>query len=303
MDDHFTSVSLRRLAVFLTVAETLHVARAAEKLEIAQPALSQQIKALEEALGVMLFHRRKRGIDLTSAGLACRDEARRLLEGHHSLIDKVRRVARGEIGQLAIGHVGSAMAGTVFPDHLQRMRLAFPEVQIVLEEKPISELVAAVSRKDLDVALIRDLEDVPAHCEARHYLAEKLFVLLPETHPYAACTTLSMQQIRDEPMIGFQDPDDVGIAQIVRKIAAKTGSLIRPQWKASHTGSIFGMVHAGFGLAIVAESVTELMPRVLTARALDDPDAVSNLWLIWNKELCSPALQYFVQLREDIPGM
>lgn len=228
MDEHLTSVSLRRLAVFLTVCETLHVARAAEKLDIAQPALSQQIKALEDALGAQLFHRRKRGIDLTSAGHACREAAQHLLKSHHNLIDGVRSIARGEMGKLVLGHVGSALAGRIFPDHLQRMKQHFPEVHITLAEKSISDLVTAVTKKDIDVALVRDLETVPSICSTRQYITEKLFVLLPENHPLASRTDLSIRAIHATPLIGFQDPDEVGIAHIVQKIAKKNGLSLEP---------------------------------------------------------------------------
>ncbi|MFT9164915.1 MAG: LysR substrate-binding domain-containing protein [Komagataeibacter saccharivorans] len=296
MDEHLTSVSLRRLAVFLTVCETLHVARAAEKLDIAQPALSQQIKALEEALGAQLFHRRKRGIDLTSAGHACREAAQHLLKSHHNLIDGVRSIARGEMGQLVLGHVGSALAGRIFPNHLQRMKQHFPEVQITLAEKSISDLVTAVTKKDIDVALVRDLETVPSICSTRRYITEKLFVLLPENHPLASRTDLSIRAIHATPLIGFQDPDEVGIARIVQQIAEKNGLSLEPSWKVTNIGSIFGMVHAGFGLSIVAESVTALLPAGLSALPLSEPDAESTLFLLWNREQISPALQKFIEL-------
>lgn len=296
MDEHLTSVSLRRLAVFLTVCETLHVARAAEKLDIAQPALSQQIKALEDALGAQLFHRRKRGIDLTSAGHACREAAQHLLKSHHNLIDGVRSIARGEMGKLVLGHVGSALAGRIFPDHLQRMKQHFPEVHITLAEKSISDLVTAVTKKDIDVALVRDLETVPSICSTRQYITEKLFVLLPENHPLASRTDLSIRAIHATPLIGFQDPDEVGIAHIVQKIAKKNGLSLEPTWKVTNIGGIFGMVHAGFGLSIVAESVAALLPAGLIALPLSEPDAESTLFLLWNREQISPALQKFIEL-------
>lgn len=296
MHEALTSVSLRRLAVFLTVCETLHVARAAEKLDIAQPALSQQIKALEEALGVQLFYRRKRGIDLTSAGRACQEAAQRLLKGHHNLIDQVRSIARGEMGHLVLGHVGSALAGRIFPDHLQRMGQHFPEVKITLAEKSISDLVAAVAKQDIDVALVRDLETVPSICITRRYLTEKLFILLPENHVLASRTGLSIQEIYAIPLIGFQDPDEVGIAHIIQKIAEKNGIFLNPTWKVTNISGIFGMVHAGFGLSIVAESVTELLPAGLIALPLNELDAVSTLSLLWNRERVSPVLQKFIEL-------
>lgn len=298
MNEQIISVSLRRLSVFLAVCETLHLARAAEKLGVAQPALSQQIRSLEEALGVSLFYRRKRGIDLTEAGHACRVEAQQLLENHNLLIDKVRRVARGEVGQLAIGHVSSALAGKVFPNHLRHMQHSFPEMQLLLHEKSISGLVAAILAKDLDVAIVRDLETVPKTCTTRRYLTEKLFIILPETHFLAVRHILSLTDIRDEPLIGFQDPDQVGITQIVQKIARKNGNSIHIAWTASNTGGILGMVLGGLGIAIVAESVTELLPKGLVARVLDDPEAVSNLWIIWNTEQVSPALQHFLDLQQ-----
>ncbi|WP_238527082.1 LysR family substrate-binding domain-containing protein [Acetobacter tropicalis] len=200
------------------------------------------------------------------------------------------------MGKLVLGHVGSALAGRIFPDHLQRMKQHFPEVHITLAEKSISDLVTAVTKKDIDVALVRDLETVPSICSTRQYITEKLFVLLPENHPLASRADLSIRAIHATPLIGFQDPDEVGIAHIVQKIAKKNGLSLEPTWKVTNIGGIFGMVHAGFGLSIVAESVAALLPAGLIALPLSEPDAESTLFLLWNREQISPALQKFIEL-------
>ncbi|MHC1480235.1 LysR family transcriptional regulator [Frateuria aurantia] len=293
-------ISLRRLQVFMTIAETLHMGRAAEQLEIAQPALSQQIKALEQALGAQLFHRRKRGIELTAAGKVCLDESQRLLEQHRLLRDKVRRTARGEIGQLVLGHIGSGMAGPKLPHHLLRMKRHHPQVQIILQEGSIAELLQAVGRQDMDIALVRD-PDLSAQGYARQlYLRERLFVLLPEEHPLAGIGSLQLKDIINEPLIGFQDPDQVGITQVIQKLAARTGQPLEPAWKASNISSIFGLVLAGFGIAIVAESVTDLLPRCLKCCPLSDIGATTELYLMWNPARTSPVLRAFIQLQD--PG-
>lgn len=296
MKDLLTSVSLRRLQVFLAVCDTQHMARAAERLGVAQPALSQQISALEQALGVKLFHRRNRGIDLTEAGQACRTEAQRLLALHHGAIDAVRRTAKGEVGRIALGYVGTAMFSRTFPAQLKAMREAFPDVEFFLREGSIATQLAGLESGELDVALVR----APVHMEMplrhRFHSRQELVVILPSDHPLANWEKVPIESLASEPMIGFPDLDDVGIGRVVTQLAAAAGCKIQVKWRVTEIGSILGLVAAGLGYGIVPRDVAMYARPWTVMRPLAEPNAYSDCWLVWNEQRETPVLNRFLEI-------
>lgn len=296
MDDSLGTVSLRRLQVFLTVSETLHVARAAERMGITQPALSQQIQALERALAVRLFHRRKRGIELTEAGRACRLEAQRLLAAHGALIDTVQRTARGETGRINLGHVGSVVFGQRFPQQLKTMQQRLPDVKLSLRQANLAELLPAVRTGDLDIALVSAPAhlDVPlAHCV---HSRQDLVVALPRNHPLVESNEISVERLAEEPMIGLQGSDDVGVSRVVSQFAAAAGVQLRIEWQVPEVNGVLGLVAAGLGYGIVPQDLTRLAGGDIAFRALAAPAPHIDYLLVWNELRVSPALRQFLDL-------
>ncbi|WP_084539689.1 LysR family transcriptional regulator [Azorhizobium doebereinerae] len=296
MDSRLTDVSLRRLQVFLVVCDTLHMAQAAERLGVAQPALSQQIHALERALGVELFHRRKRGIDLTAAGEACRTEAERLLSLHAGAIETVRRIGRGEMGRLTLGYVASAMFEPRFPAQLKRMRNAFPDVELDLREGSISALLAGVEAGDIDVALVR--APIVASTLLRHQLhsGQDLVVILQPGHPLAKLPKIPIARLAPEPMIGFPDSEKVGIMRVAQQLAAAEGAQLHVRWRVAEIGSILGLVAAGLGFGIVPKNIALLAGAEIVSRPLATSGARAELWLVWREDRETPALLQFLKI-------
>jgi DNA-binding transcriptional LysR family regulator len=297
MDDLLVSASHRRLRVFLVVCETLHMARAAERLGVAQPALSQQIRSLEQALGVRLFHRRKRGIDLTAAGHACRTEAERLIALHSGAMEIVRRIGRGEAGKVALGYVGSAMFEARFLAQLRTMRETYPDVELDLREGGISMLLSAVAAGEIDAALVRAPVTVERPLRRVTHSRQKLVVVLPEGHALADAPEVRFDQLAGEAMISFSDGSDVGLQRMVTDKAAAAGVDLAVGWRVSEVGSVLGMVGAGFGYSILPESVLLRTQAGLVGRRL--AEAVwAELWLVWHEERETPALRRFLELIE-----
>ncbi|MBU9366027.1 LysR family transcriptional regulator [Burkholderia multivorans] len=296
MNSLLTSASLRRLQVFLAGCETLHMARAAEQLGVAQPALSQQIKGLEDALGVRLFNRRKRGIDLTTAGESFRAEAQKLLALHGQAIDIVRRTARGEMGRLAIGYVPSAMFERSFPLQLRAMREQHPNVELILRDGTLVELSRALLAGEIDVALVR--APVPKDLPLRHrvHSTQELTVILPAGHALAALDKIPLARLVAEPMIGFPDPDNVGIMHVVANLAAKAGATLEQKWRVADVGSILGLVAAGVGFGIVPRNFAQLAGPEIVARPLAGRTPRAELWLVWHEEKETPALKRFLAM-------
>jgi DNA-binding transcriptional LysR family regulator len=296
MNDLLSTASLRRLQVFLVVSETLHMGRAAEQLDIAQPALSQQIRGLETALGVRLFNRRKRGIDLTAAGEACRTEALRLLALHGGIIETVRRTARGEMGRIAMGYVGSSMFEPEFPAQLRQMREMHPGVELQLREASVATLLALLGAGELDLALIRAPAPIPSQLTYRVHSKHKLAVILSAAHPLARLKRVPISRLASEPMIGYPDADNVGIMGVVQNLARAAGVTVETKWRVSEIGSVLGLVAAGLGYGVVSENIATLAGPEIATRPLADPNARADLWLVWNEQRMTPALSQFLQI-------
>lgn len=194
-------IELRHLRYFLAVAETLHFGRAAKKLGMAQPPLSQQIRRLEELLGAPLFERTTRGVSLTPAGAVLRERA---LSGMARLADdleQTRRVARGEEGTLTVGYSGSAMF-TELPMAIQAYRRAHPRVEVQLREMWTSQQLPALADGSIDVGFLRDGERRPELATVP-LLREPFRVALPSNHRLRRQRTVDPASLKDEPFVLF----------------------------------------------------------------------------------------------------
>lgn len=195
------NIDLRHLRYFLAVAEELHFGHAARRLHIAQPPLSQQIRRLEQEIGYPLFLRTSRSVKLTPAGKALMDRAHRTLQKVDDDLEAVRSVARGEVGVLKVGFVGSAML-TRLPAILRKYRRMYASVQLHLNELHTSQLIDALREGSADVALARDAgaaEDL--HVE--RVFVEPFVAVVPKKHPLAARRSIPVARLRGEPFVFF----------------------------------------------------------------------------------------------------
>jgi DNA-binding transcriptional LysR family regulator len=194
-------IELRHLRYFLAVAETLHFSRAARRLGMAQPPLSQQIKRLEQLLGHALFERTTRGVKLTPAGQLLVRRARSTMEKVDEDLAQVRRLGRGEEGTLTVGFSGSVMF-TELPAAIQSFRHRYPKVELRLRELVTSAQIAALLNGQIDLAFLRD-GDPTEGIRITTLLKEKYVAVLPEAHALARRRTLSVKALEGEPFIMF----------------------------------------------------------------------------------------------------
>jgi DNA-binding transcriptional LysR family regulator len=198
------AIELRHLRYFLAVAETLHFSQAAERLGMAQPPLSQQIKRLEELVGHRLFDRTTRGVRLTPAGAVLVERARGTLEKLGQDLDQVRRVGRGEEGTLTVGFSGSVMF-TELPAAIESFRRRFPGVELRLRELATAAQIAALADGMLDLAFLRDGDPTPG-LEIHPLFEERYVAVLPRTHALASRKVLRLEELREERFIFFARP-------------------------------------------------------------------------------------------------
>ena len=275
-------MDFRQFRYFIAAAEELHFARAAEKLGIAQPALSQQIKAIEQQLGTRLFLRAKRRVELTETGAIFLEEARAALEQADRAVRIVRNMARGEAGQIDIGLVGSAMYEPLFAHQLNTFRKAHPDVQIALHELPIPTQIEAVRTHHLDIAIVRDPLPEPLLHGVEHFLlsTQQLVAVLPETHPRAGDPEIRLIDLKDDTFIAFDDVAGVGIGQALLDLCREAGFAPRITQKVSEIATLISLIAAGFGVGLVAGIVAHLRLPGVCYRPLAETDAASNLVVI-----------------------
>jgi DNA-binding transcriptional LysR family regulator len=194
-------IELRHLRYFVAVAEELHFGRAAARLHLAQPPLSQQIRKLEEILGHPLFVRTSRAVKLTAAGEVFLERARRTLRNVQEDMDEARSVGRGDEGTLRVGFIGSSML-TPLPAMLGRYRQLYPKVQLLLSESYTANIAASLNRGALDAGFLRDGGRVDGlHVEP--IFSEPFVAVLPKTHRLAGRSNISPGDLRDEPFVFF----------------------------------------------------------------------------------------------------
>lgn len=194
-------IELRHLRYFLAVAETLHFSRAAHRLGMAQPPLSQQIKRLEHIVGHRLFDRTTRGVKLTSAGQLFADRARSTVEKVHDDLEQVRRLGRGEQGTLTVGFSGSVMFADL-PAAIESYRRRYPKVELRLRELSTQAQIEALLEGTLDLAFLRD-GDPTEGVELAALFHESYVAVLPEEHSLARKRRMRVADLRNEPFIFF----------------------------------------------------------------------------------------------------
>jgi DNA-binding transcriptional LysR family regulator len=247
------AVELRHLRYFLAVAETLHFGRAAVKLGMAQPPLSQQIRKLEALVGAPLFERTTRGVRLTAAGAMLRERATATMARLADDLEQTRRVARGEEGRLTVGFSGSVMF-TELPAAIQRYRQAYPRVELQLREMWTSEQLPALADGSIDVGFLRDGERRP-ELAITPLLREPFRVVLPADHKLRRQRIVDPASLEGEPFVLF--PRRNGNLAYERTLRCCLDAGFQPQivQEAPQFPTLIRLVAAGLGISLVPACV------------------------------------------------
>ena len=244
-------MELRHLRYFVAVAEELHFTRAALRLNIAQPPLSQQIRALEAELGVQLFLRTRRSVALTDAGHALLAKARELLSAAQALPQALQRVARGEVGVLRIGFSSTLPLTKVLRDVVADHRRSHPDVGLNLREMHSQLQFDGLRRGELDVGLVRYNERAPDGIRLAVLRRDPLRLVVPATHPFARCRSVAIADCRDEAFIGFPGDAGTGTGPLLKRLCAQAGFEPRIAQEAREATTQIGLVAAGLGIAVL----------------------------------------------------
>jgi DNA-binding transcriptional LysR family regulator len=292
-------MELRHLRYFLAVAEELHFHRAAARLHISQPPLSQQIRALERELGVTLLERNRRRVTLTAAGESFRDDARAILAAVERASERARNVARGAIGELSIAFVGSAMFSPTLPDILREFRRGHPEVELVLRELPTVAQLNALVRGELDLGVIRGPipeADIDPQLELLVIQRENLVAALPADHPLTARRRLRAEALRGETFVILDRRDSPGLFASLVSAMGEAGGVPDDVLEVAEMQTIISLVAGGFGVSLVPASVGQVERTGVAFRPIEGPTPTIELALAWQRDGDSPVRDAFIEL-------
>ena len=287
-------MELRHLRYFVTVAEELHFGRAAARLFIAQPPLSQQIQQLERELGVSLFARTSRRVQLTPSGEAFLLEARQILGSVAQAADAAKRAARGDAGWLGIGFAASATYD-LLPAVLHDFRALFPEVALSLQELNAVEQAGALQDKTIHVGFARPYASRPDSVVSA-VQREPFLAAFPQAHPTAKAKPICLSELADEPFISFPELPKPSYAEAVRLACESAGFTPRVVQEVREMQTALSLVAAGFGVALLPASVRHLHRDGVVYRTLSEPAPRTELAVVSRVDDPSPVLQNFLAI-------
>lgn len=266
-------MELRHLRYFVAVAEQRHFGRAAERLHMAQPPLSQQVRQLEAELGVTLLTRTTRRVDLTPAGAAYLDHARQILAAVDEAGEVATRTAAGRTGRLKIGCVGSATY-SLLPALARALRSELPDVEFGFRGEMLSpDQGAALHEGTLDLALLRRVPDTTG-LSVDVVRTDRLLVVLPHDHRLATRKRLRIADLAGEEMVVHAGAGRSVMSSLVHELFAQVGLVPRVAHEVAETSTLVTFVAAGLGVAVVPEPTSALhVPGVAHVALVGTPGA------------------------------
>ncbi len=289
-------LDLKTLKCFVVLAEELHFGRAAERLHISQPPLSLKIRALEAALGLQLFQRSSRRVELTHSGQILLTEARRVLHDAEQLVKLAASLGLGEAGTLAIGF-NALLAYRMMPQLVSAFSERYPKVKVTLHEMVSSEQVAALVDHQIDVGLLRP--PLPTGFRSLSLGSEEMVVFLPARHPLAAQETIALASLAGEPMLMFSRVESSYLHNLTMAMCTEAGFAPVVRQETRHIHAIVALVGTGMGVALLPASAGFIHMDGIAMRRLkktDDGIAMrrAHTVLATLEGNANPAVQHFL---------
>jgi DNA-binding transcriptional LysR family regulator len=294
-------MELRHLRYFIAVAEEGHITRAAERLGMQQPPLSQQIRALERELDVQLLRRKPRGVELTEAGRALLADARAILAHIDHAFATTRRTARGEQGRIAVGFTSSAPFHPFVPRVIRAFRESFPLIALTLEEGGTVELIEDLRHERIDAAFVRTQVADPMGVTINPLLEEAMLAALPSTHALAAGGAadgppLPLAALAAETFIVYRRRSGPGLYDAIFAACHAAGFSPLVGQEAPRIVSTLNLVAAGLGIAIVPASLQRMQMDGVVYRRLTGTHPRAPLLLATRRGDTSAVVRRFLDL-------
>jgi len=285
-------MELRDLRSFLAVAEELHFGRAADRMRVTQPSLSQRIARLEAELGALLFERTSRRVQLTASGTAFLPGARSALVEASRAARAVRDAANGGTGEVVIGALGSALNG-VLPPLVRAFLAQNPDVQVDIRQLDTARQLVALHDRRLDVGFVRSAQPAP-EIIVTSLDEEPLVAVLPADHLLAANSEVPLAALADEPFVFWPRQVSVGFYDEVIADCQRLGFSPHIRLEAHGAETLLGLVAAGLGVSVQPHSYRNLGRAGVVFRPLSDSVLTTTLQVAHHRDNPSPVLQRFL---------
>ncbi|WP_449550976.1 LysR family transcriptional regulator [Lelliottia amnigena] len=291
------NIELRHLRYFIAVAEELHFGRAAARLNISQPPLSQQIQILEQQVGARLLARTNRSVGLTAAGKQFLADSRQVLSLVNDAAARAERLHLGETGELRLGFTSSAPFISAVSHTLSTFRRHYPDVHIQTREINTREQIVPLNEGSLDLGLMRNTQ-LPDTLAWEVILREPLMAMIPRDHPLAAQPSVTLAELAQEPFVFFDPHVGTGLYDDILGLMRRYGLSPVITQEVGEAMTIIGLVAAGLGVSILPASFKRVQLNEMRWVAIAEEDAVSEMWLVWPKhhELSNAAQRFKKQL-------
>jgi DNA-binding transcriptional LysR family regulator len=287
------NIEFRHLKYFVVLADEMHFRRAALRLHISQPPLTRQIQQLEQELGVALFERKGRSIELTPAGAVFLDHARNLLALMDQAIEKTQLTEKGQIGRLDIGIFGSAIF-ELFPGVVPPFRASFPNINVVLHDLNKTEQIKALRDRRLSVGFSRFVWDEP-DLQRELVSTARLYGAMPSSHPLAARSMLRVKDLLRQPLILYPRVARPSFVDKVIALCRDEGFEPTVEQEVDDVITAVALVSSGQGVAIVPEAVQNFsLPGVIYRPMEVMPSTTVDLYCLYRKDDRSPILHAFL---------
>ena len=296
-------MELRHLRYFVVVAEEEHFGRAADRLHVVQPAITRQVRQLEEEIGYSLFDRLKRGVRLTEAGRSFLEESRQLLSELERGVDRTRLVAQGKVGRLRIGFAEPATYSGELPRILRDFRSSWPDVR--LELFPSSSILASEQLREqkVDVAFVYILPTNLPELKYRKVTVDRWVLALPRAHRLVKSKRVTLRDLNGEPFVWF--PRAVAPLLYDRVLSAchAAGVTLNIVQEGNSPTILLSLVSGGIGLTFTITSAAKTKPDTVVLKEIANLRLKVDFFAIWRGDNRLPALQKFIEVvRKRSPG-
>jgi DNA-binding transcriptional LysR family regulator len=293
-------MELRHLRYFVTTAQLEHFGRAAARLSIVQPALSKQIRELEEEIGTPLFERLPRGVKLTAAGRAFLEEAERVLQDVDAASQRARDVAQGKIGGLRVGFVDTAIYHSIVPRVFHEFRQRWPAVDLELIQQPSAAQGELLRAGSLDVGFVFHHPANLPPLAAQFITVDPIQLAVPTAHGLARRRQVRLNELKNEPFVWIPRALSPNFHDAIFAACARHGFTPHVVQEGNTDLTLLSLVAAGAGLTFCVASAKARKPADVTLLKVTDLKLTVRLDAIWRTDNPNPALPHFLALVRSI---
>ena len=287
-------MDVQQLKNFLVLCNTLNFRKAAEQINIVQPALSRQIQLLENETGALLFNRSKRTVTLTEAGSFFKTEADRIIQDLNRTITRTAQLHNGEAGEIKVTHASSAM-NTVVPAFLVKAKTKWPHIKTIVQEASNLQQIEMMLTRKSDIGIAPNIS-LPPEINSKTLYQENLVLILPHDHPLAKKRLTDLSVLKNEIFILPQFSSGMGYVEAIMQICRQFGFKPTVAHESAHAAGVLRLVEAGLGISIEPISSvrgTNMKIKLIELKNLPQKDVMTLFWLQEREDELSKFIKMF----------